>query len=97
MDEATAASSSAPSTEGPQDHIDGLLQRLPNVNSLNQKSPPNSVAGAPKRIVPWEGRAVSTAPLVWRPLAVKHRIWADCIVANGTDGFITCVGSSWPP
>jgi len=35
--EATASSSSTPSTEGPQDHIESLLQRLPDDLTLDQK------------------------------------------------------------
>jgi len=37
IDEATASSSSTPSTEGLQDHIEGLLQRLPDDLTLDQK------------------------------------------------------------
>jgi len=61
MDEATASSSSTPSTEGMQNHIEGLLQRLPDINSLNEKSSPGSVAGAHKCMSPWVRRAVCTA------------------------------------
>jgi len=64
IDEATASSSSTPSTEGLQDHIESLLQRLPNKISLNQKSPPNSVVGAHEYILPyirWPVHAIAFA------------------------------------
>jgi len=58
IDEVTASSSSTPSSEGPHDHIESLLQRLPDKISLNQKSPPNSVVGAYKCISPQNRRPV---------------------------------------
>jgi len=72
-DEATASSSSTPSTEGTQDHIEGLLQRLPDINSLNQKSLPHSVAGAYKCMSPWLRRTVCTA--CCRPTFVNCGSW----------------------
>jgi len=97
MDEMTASSSSAPSTEGLQDHIEGLLQRLPNINSLNQKSPPDSVAGAYKCILPWEGRVVCTATIGPAPAGCKTQNLGRLCNGQPNGRFITCVGLSWPP
>jgi len=56
MDDVTASSSSTPSTEGLQDHIESLLQRLPDMIPLSQKSSPNSVVGVSEPILPYDRR-----------------------------------------
>ena len=71
IDEATASSSSTPSTEGLQDHIESLLQRLPDTISLKQKSPPSSVAGASKCISPRIRRTVCTDTVGPAPAGYK--------------------------
>jgi len=71
--EATASSSSTPSSEGTQDHIEGLLQRLPDINSLNQKSLPHSVVGTRRNMAPWIRRAVRTA--TFGPAPAGYKTW----------------------
>jgi len=94
MDEAMASSSS---TEGMQDHIEGLLQRLPDINSLNQKSSPGSVRAHINVCRLGLGVQCVLPPLVRRPLAIKHGIWVICIVVGRTTDFTTCVELSWLP
>jgi len=83
-DEVTASSSSTPSSEGTQDHIEGLLQRLPDINSLNQKSLPYSVAGTYKRLPPGNRRTVCAAcrrsATVCCELPLRSGIWHQKIV-----------------
>jgi len=72
-DEATASSSSAPSTEGPQDHLEGLLQRLPDINSLNQKSPSFSMVGVGEAVLPCFARFPHEQTLAYPPTGYRTR------------------------
>jgi len=72
-DEAMASGSSTPSSQGTQDHIEGLLQRSPDINSLNQKLLSRSVVGACRNIAPRVRRAVRTAIVGPAPAGYKTR------------------------
>jgi len=71
IDEATASSSSTPSTEGLQDHIASLLQRLPDKISLNQKSSPNSVVGVYEPMLPCSRQLVPANAFARTPTGCK--------------------------
>jgi len=73
MDEATASSSSTPSTEGLQDHIESLLQRLPDKISLNQKSPSYSVVGVGKAVLPCHSWFPPEQTSAYTPAGYKTR------------------------
>jgi len=75
IDEALASSSSTPSTEGLQDHIESLLQRLPHKISLNQKSLLSSVVGVSKCILPCNRRTVHTDAFGPAPAGYKTQNW----------------------
>jgi len=70
-DDATASSSSTPSTEGLQDHIESLLQHLPDEISLNQKSSPNSMVGVPKPVSLHRGPLVPANAFAYTPAGYK--------------------------
>jgi len=73
IDEATASSSSTPSTEGLQDHIESLLQRLPDKTSLNQKSLPYSAVGVGKTVLPCHLRFPPEQTFAYTPAGYKTR------------------------
>jgi len=66
-DNAMASSSSTPSTEGLQDHIESSLQRLPDKISLNQKSSPNSMVGANATIPPHNRQITTVNAFAYKP------------------------------
>jgi len=72
-DEAMASGSSTPSSEGTQDHIEGLLKRSPDTNSLNEKLLSHSVVGACRNIAPRVRRAVRNAIVGLAPAGYKTR------------------------
>ena len=66
--EAMASDSSPPSSEGQQDHIESLLQRLPDNLTLNKKSPPNSVLDVHGTALPCYGRSMGVNAFAGIPI-----------------------------
>ena len=81
IDEAMASGSSTSSSEGQQDHIESLLQRLPDKLPLNQKSSPNSVLGVCELALPREGRIRHATAVASIPIG--HKIWNSERLCSG--------------
>jgi len=70
---APASGSSPPSSEGQQDHIESLLQRLPNKLTLNQKSSPNSVLDVRGPALLCHRRSMNVDAFARTPIGSKTR------------------------
>jgi len=68
-----ASDSSTPSSEGQQDHIESLLQRLPDNKTLYKKSSPNSVLNAHGPILPSCGCLTDAYACAGIPIGRKIR------------------------
>jgi len=99
IDDVTASNSSTPSTEGLQDHIESLLQRLPDMIPLNQKSSLKSVVGVSEPILPYDRQFAAANAFAHTPPDYKTwNLGRSCSGWwSGVYSFIICIGLSWPP